>query len=119
MTASSGLAKAAQQTYDVIFLDVEMPGLNGFETCSKIHQNDSNKSTPIVFVTKHSDFGSRAQSAIVGGFELIGKPFIPLEVAVKTLALVLASRLGIGRPVQHVTSPPPAESVARECGVGS
>ena len=81
---------AAQQVlkrehFDLIFLDVEMPGLTGLELCVKIRAMEPNRNTPIVFVTSHSDFGSRAQSALSGGNDFIAKPFLLVEVALKAL----------------------------------
>ena len=87
-----GLALATDQSYDIIFLDVEMPGMDGFELCKKIRQTTPNRATPVVFVTRHSDFNSRARTAVAGGNELIGKPFLALEIALKALTLVLGSR---------------------------
>src|SRR5207248_9859297 len=46
---------------------------------------ESNCATPIVFVTSHSDFGSRAQSTLSGGSDFIAKPFLLVELAVKAL----------------------------------
>jgi CheY-like chemotaxis protein len=74
-----------RERFDLIFLDVEMPGLTGLELCVKIRALKSNRSTPIVFVTSHSDFGSRAQSALSGGNDFIAKPFLLGEVALKAL----------------------------------
>jgi CheY-like chemotaxis protein len=87
-----GLALATEQSYDIIFLDVEMPGMDGFELCRKIRQTALNRATPVVFVTRHSDFNARARTAVAGGNELIGKPFLALEIALKALTLVLGSR---------------------------
>jgi hypothetical protein len=44
-------------------------------------------------VTSHSDFKSRATSLLTGGQDLIGKPFLPFELAVKALTLVFLRRL--------------------------
>ena len=74
-----------RERFDLIFLDVEMPGLTGLELCAKIRAMEPNRSTPIVFVTSHSDFGSRAQSALSGGNDFIAKPFLLVEVALKAL----------------------------------
>jgi CheY-like chemotaxis protein len=86
------LAQVLQEPYDVIFLDIEMPGMDGFELCSKIQQTAKNCTTPIVFVTNHSDFESRAKSELVGARDLIGKPFLAFEITVKALTLVLSRR---------------------------
>src|SRR5438477_376080 len=74
-----------RERFDLIFLDVEMPGLTGLELCVQIRAMKLNRSTPIVFVTSHSDFGSRAQSTLSGGNDFIAKPFLLVEAALKAL----------------------------------
>ena len=87
------LALAARESYDVIFLDIQMPGMDGFEVCSRVLEIERNHATPVVFVTGLSDFESRAKSILVGGNDLIAKPFLNFEVAVKALTLALRGRL--------------------------
>ncbi|HSU55782.1 MAG TPA: response regulator [Candidatus Dormibacteraeota bacterium] len=94
---SAALALAEQTTYDVVFLDVEMPGMDGFEVCAKLHQTSANCHTPVVFVTSHKDFDSRQKSSAVGGHDLIGKPFLPFEITLKALTLLLRRRLEADR----------------------
>jgi CheY-like chemotaxis protein len=89
----SALALAARQAYDVIFLDVQMPGMDGFELCTKIRETVPNRTTPVVFVTSQSDFDARTQSTLSGGNDLMGKPFLIFEVTVKSLTLALRGRL--------------------------
>lgn len=88
----TGLALASNQAYDLIFLDIEMPGMDGFELCSKIHETQLNRKTPVVFVTSHTDFESLTKSAWLGAQDLIGKPFMAFEITVKALTLVLRAR---------------------------
>jgi CheY-like chemotaxis protein len=95
-----------RERFDLIFLDVEMPGLTGLELCVKIRAMEPNRSTPIVFVTSHSDFGSRAQSALSGGNDFIAKPFLLVEVALK--AITWLSKDG--------AQPLPTASVAANAG---
>jgi CheY-like chemotaxis protein len=71
--------------FDLIFLDVEMPGQSGPDLCLNIREMAMNRATPVVFVTAHSDFGSRAQSTLSGGNDFIAKPFLLVELAVKAL----------------------------------
>jgi CheY-like chemotaxis protein/F0F1-type ATP synthase membrane subunit b/b' len=87
------LKLAEHQAYDTVFLDVEMPGLDGFEVCTRIHQIESNRLTPVVFVTSHSDFESRAKSTSSGGRDLIAKPFLSAEITLKALTLLMRGRL--------------------------
>ena len=74
-----------QDHFDLIFLDVEMPGQSGLELCVKIREMATNRATPVVFVTSHSDFGSRAKSTLSGGNDFIAKPFLLVELVVKAL----------------------------------
>jgi CheY-like chemotaxis protein len=71
--------------FDLIFLDIEMPGLNGFELAGKVRGGEANRATPIVFVTSAATFESRAGSMLNGGSDLIAKPFLLIELAVKAL----------------------------------
>ncbi len=89
----TALVQAVQQAYDVIFLDVQMPGMDGFEVCSKIRDTIPNRTTPVVFVTRQSDFDARCKSTLSGGNDLMGKPFLTFEVTVKALTLALHGRL--------------------------
>ena len=82
-----------ENTYDLIFLDVQMPGMDGFDLCTKIRALSKNKTTPVVFVTSLTDFKSRARSSLSGGSDLIAKPFMFIELSVKALAHVLRGRL--------------------------
>jgi len=89
----TALAQATQQAYDVIFLDVQMPGMDGFELCTKIRNTGPNRTTPVVFVTRQCDFDARCKSTLSGGSDLMGKPFLTFEVTVKALTLALHGRL--------------------------
>lgn len=84
---------ASENIYDLIFLDVQMPGMDGFELCTKIRTLPNNKNTPVIFVTSLTDFKSRARSSLSGGSDLIAKPFMFIELSVKALTYVLRGRL--------------------------
>lgn len=89
----AALRLATENPYDLIFLDVQMPGMDGFELCTKIRALPLNKSTPVIFVTSLTDFKSRARSSLSGGTDLIAKPFMFIELAVKALTHVLRGRV--------------------------
>jgi len=109
--AETGLALVTKQAYNAIFLDVEMPGMDGFELCKRIRETACNPGTPVVFVTGHSDFDSRAKAALSGGQYLLGKPFLALEITVKALTLVWRSR----QPILE-TKPARAHGLAANTG---
>lgn len=87
------LGLVTEGQFDLIFLDVQMPGMDGFELCTKIRALPNNKTTPIIFVTSLTDFKSRARSSLSGGNDLIAKPFMFIELSVKALTYVLRGRL--------------------------
>ena len=71
--------------FDLVFLDVEMPELNGYDLCTKIRSLAGHSKTPVIFVTSNADFASRARSTLSGGSDFISKPFLFMEVTVKAL----------------------------------
>jgi len=84
---------ATENKYDLCFLDVQMPGMDGFELCTRIRATALNRTTPIIFVTSLTDFKSRAKSSLSGGTDLLAKPFMFIELSVKALTYVLRGRL--------------------------
>ncbi len=82
-----------QKKFDLIFLDVDMPNMSGFELCTKIRTLPQYGKTPVVFVTGLNDLESRANSTMSGGNDFIAKPFLFIELTVKALVHVLRSRI--------------------------
>jgi len=82
-----------ENRFDLIFLDVDMPGMNGFELCAKLRALPAYKTTPVIFVTSLNDFESRANSTMSGGNDFIAKPFLFIELAVKALVHVLKTKV--------------------------
>jgi CheY-like chemotaxis protein len=80
---------AKQKQYQIVFLDIEMPGMDGFEFCKRLRDLPGYKKTPVVYITNHTDFEHRAKSAISGADDLIGKPVFPIELAVKSVMQLL------------------------------
>ena len=84
-----GLQWLKETHYDLVLLDVEMPGMDGFELCRRLRTLPGYKQTPVIYVTSHSDFESRAKSILSGGDDLISKPVFPMDLAVKAVAHLL------------------------------
>lgn len=83
----------SKQSYDLIILDVQMPGMNGFELCQKLRVLPGYAHTPIIFVTALSGFESRKNAAVSGGDDFIAKPFLFLELTVKALIHLLRNKV--------------------------
>ncbi|MHB8524095.1 MAG: response regulator, partial [Limisphaerales bacterium] len=75
------------------FLDIAMPGMDGFELCTRLRALPTNQQTPVVFLTGVADFENRAQSILRGGNDLMAKPFLPAELIVKALTHIYKSQL--------------------------
>lgn len=89
----SAVAKARTTKFDLIFLDVNLPGMDGFALCQSLRKEGPNSTTPFIFVTGTADFKTRAQSTLCGGSDFIAKPFVFIELTVKALSFVLKHRL--------------------------
>jgi len=87
------LAELAAGRYDLIFLDVNMPGMDGFELCKQIRGLAIHDKTPIVFLTGLATLENRVQSSLSGGNDFIAKPFNLHELSVKAITLILKSQL--------------------------
>jgi len=100
-----GLKLLQANHYDLVLLDIDMPKLTGFEVCEKLRALPHYKTTPVIFVTAHSNFGNRTQGVLSGGNYFITKPVDPLELALKvTIHLFKAQAQHAGAP-QPETKP--------------
>lgn len=80
---------ARETRFDLCLLDIEMPGLDGFELCKQLRALPGYQQVPVIFVTSHGDFEHRAKSVLSGGNDLIAKPVLPIELAVKAVTHLL------------------------------
>ena len=87
----------AENDFDLVFLDVDMSGMTGYEVCAKLRAMPHLKKTPVIFVTSLNDFDNRTNSTMAGGNDFIGKPFLFIELTVKALIYVLRARLPVVR----------------------
>jgi DNA-binding response OmpR family regulator len=84
----SALRLLAENRFSLVFLDVHMPVMNGFDLCAELRKGTTNGTTPVVFVTSLDEFDSRDRAMASGANDLIAKPFLPMELAVKALSLL-------------------------------
>lgn len=98
-SGEAALALAAEECFDLIFLDVLMPGVDGFTACKKIHETALNCRSPVVFVTSQNDMDSRSQAVASGGCGFIPKPVLPSQITLTTLTFILRARLNEFEPV--------------------
>jgi len=85
--------------FDLVVLDVNMPGMTGFDVCEKLRRLPHCKKTPVIFVTGFSNFDNRKQSVLSGGNDFVSKPVSPLELGLKvTVNLIKARVQGVSVP---------------------
>jgi len=97
LTAVDGfeaLAKIADHHPQVIFVDVMMPRLDGYQTCALIKNNPKFKHTPVIMLTSKDGLFDRARGRIVGSDRYLTKPFTRDEIiaAVESLTSKLEKR---------------------------
>jgi DNA-binding response OmpR family regulator len=79
--------------FDLVLLDIEMPGLNGLDLCKRLRLLPGYAKTPIVLLTIHSDFESRARGTLSGANDLITKPVLSMELAAKVVMHLVKARI--------------------------
>lgn len=69
------LAKIADHQPDLIFVDIMMPRLDGYQTCALIKKNGKHKLTPVIMLSSKDSLFDRARGRMVGSDEYLTKPF--------------------------------------------
>jgi twitching motility two-component system response regulator PilG len=83
VTATDGfdaLAKIADTRPDLIFVDIMMPRLDGYQTCALIKNNSEFKSTPVIMLSSKDGLFDKAKGRIVGSDQYLTKPFSKNEL---------------------------------------
>lgn len=72
---------SAEQLPDVVFLDIEMGmGIDGYETCRRLHDSDLTRELPVIFLSGHDALDDRMRAYDAGGSDFMAKPFVPEDV---------------------------------------
>ena len=83
VTATDGfdaLAKIADHKPDIIFIDIMMPRLDGYQACALIKHNEVFKKTPVIMLSSKDGLFDRARGRIVGSEQYLTKPFTKDEL---------------------------------------
>jgi DNA-binding response OmpR family regulator len=80
----------ASQLPDLIILDVMIPGEDGYRICSGLHSSPQTQNIPVMIITAHAEDIYERISVDLGAAQHMTKPFHPLELAEKVLALLEA-----------------------------
>ncbi|MFD2926200.1 response regulator transcription factor [Halobacillus naozhouensis] len=85
-TGPEALEKASATTYDMIVLDVMLPGMDGMEVCKQLRQNQVE--TPILMLTAKDDEFDKVLGLELGADDYLTKPFSPREVVARIKAIL-------------------------------
>ncbi|MBE2220419.1 MAG: hybrid sensor histidine kinase/response regulator [Anaerolineae bacterium] len=86
ITARNGescLERAGYAQPDLILLDVQMPGIDGFETCRRLKANELTQNIPVIFMTALSDIDDKVRGFEAGGVDYVTKPIQVEEVGAR------------------------------------
>jgi len=83
LTASDGdeaIKKAKAEQPDIIFMDIVMPGMDGYAACRTLRDDPSTKNIPVIFVSSKHQKADRVWAQLQGAKDLIAKPYEPAEI---------------------------------------
>jgi CheY-like chemotaxis protein len=75
-----GLKLAKKHTVDLVLLDINMPGLTGFDVLEQLKTDEKTKGTPVVFITGSEELSDEAHGFLLGAVDYIKKPFVEENV---------------------------------------
>ncbi|GAA2775338.1 DNA-binding response regulator [Streptomyces lavendulae subsp. lavendulae] len=110
----AGFAKATDRTYDVVVLDIMLPGLNGYRVCSRLRACGSN--VGILMLTAKDGEWDEAEALDTGADDFLSKPFSFVVLVARLRAL--ARRIGSRAPQRTVLGDLVVDSAARTCSRG-
>ena len=88
-TGEDGLARLTGHPFDVVLLDLRLPGMDGFEVCREIRRTST---TPVIMVTARSDSDDVVAGLEAGADDSVTKPFVPKELVARVRALTRRTR---------------------------
>jgi DNA-binding response OmpR family regulator len=77
----SALERAAEGAYDLVLLDVMMPGMSGYDVLARLHGAEGTRALPVVFVSARAGRADVRRGLELGALDYITKPFDPVALA--------------------------------------
>ena len=102
VSGEDGIERIAQAEYDLVLLDIDLPGIDGFHVIQTVRQRGSR--VPMVVVSSHSEDYEQLYALDLGADDYVTKPFNPVVLAAKVRALIRRSR---GLPMEDIITAGP------------
>ena len=113
-TGTDGLWMATENPYDVIVLDILLPGMNGYEVCGKLRE--AGNWTPILMLTAKSGEYDQAEALDTGADDYLTKPFSFVVLLARLRALL--RRSGRSEPVAYAAGDLTLDPITHRCARG-
>src|SRR5689334_10503283 len=92
-TGEAGVERARLARPDLILLDVQLPGIDGFETCRRLKADAATRDIPVIFMTVLTNVEDKLKGFAAGGVDYIPKPFQVEEMLARVTTHVTLYRL--------------------------
>ena len=102
VSGEDDIERIAQAEYDLVLLDIDLPGIDGFHVIQTVRQRGSR--VPMVVVSSHSEDYEQLYALDLGADDYVTKPFNPVVLAAKARALIRRSR---GLPMEDIITAGP------------
>ena len=91
VTGPQGVEKAIQIQPDLILMDIQLPGVDGYEATRRIREQSSLQTTPIIAVTSYALSGDDVKAYAAGCNGYVTKPFSPRQLVAKVREFLVPS----------------------------
>lgn len=95
--AQSALPEILRQVPDLVILDINMPGMSGWEFCALLRRQSTTRTVPVLFLTGRQDVRDRITAMQVGGSDYLAKPFGADDLRKKVRSLIKTKSRTEGR----------------------
>ena len=92
LNGDMALTAIASTKPDLILLDIQMPGINGYDLCRQLKQSSETQAIPIIFISAKSDVFDKGLAFDIGAVDYIVKPFHELEVLMRVKHQITIAR---------------------------
>jgi len=88
LSGEEGLKLLGKERFDLVLLDIMLPGMDGFETCREIRQREALNGIPVVILTARAQEVDRIVGLELGADDYVVKPFSPRELILRIKAIL-------------------------------
>ena len=79
----AAVEKVSSEQFDLILLDIQLPGIDGYEVARRIRANPANAAVPIIAVTSYALMGDEDKARLAGCTDYVSKPYRPRDLLAK------------------------------------